>query len=39
MPARLALAALGQFSRALLHIVVLIGGPEWIAFVGAWRPD
>ena len=29
------LAALILFAGALLHVVVLVAGPEWIAFVGA----
>lgn len=28
-------AACGLLAGALLHVVVLIGGPDWIAFVGA----
>ena len=28
-------AALGLTAGALLHVVALVGGPEWIAFVGA----
>jgi len=28
-------AGLGLLAGALLHVVVLVGGPDWIAFVGA----
>jgi hypothetical protein len=31
----LAFGGIGMLLGALLHIVVLIGGPEWIRFVGA----